>query len=86
MEKTTLGVGMRLRELRRQHGLTQTQVGAVIGKSAPTIYRLETGLASITLADLRKLAAFFGVSVADLIADPRPDFDKAPSTGQVTHV
>jgi transcriptional regulator with XRE-family HTH domain len=58
---------MRLRELRRKHKLTQTQLGAVIGKSAPTLYRLETGQSPLTLPDLRKLAAFFGISVAELI-------------------
>lgn len=71
---------MRLRQLRKQHRLTQTQVGAVIGKSAPTLYRLETGREPITLPDLRKLAAFFGVSVAELIEDPCGDFDHLPAT------
>ena len=60
---------MRLRQMRKERGLTQAQLGEVIGKSAPTIYRLETGLEAITLPDLRKLAAFFGVSVAVLIED-----------------
>lgn len=60
---------MRLREFRQARGLTQTEVGAVIGKSAPTVYRLEMGLKPIRLPELRKLAAFFGVSVAELIDD-----------------
>ena len=69
---------MRLRQLRKQHGLTQTQVGEIIGKSAPTIYRLETGREPITLPDLRKLAEFFGISVAALIEEPL----ETPSNGQ----
>ena len=69
---------MRLRQLRKQHGLTQTQVGAVIGKSAPTLYRLETGREPITLPDLRKLAAFFGVSVAEMIEESSVDLAPIP--------
>lgn len=60
---------MRLRELRRKHKLTQTQLGAVIGKSAPTLHRLETGQSPLTLPTLRKLATFFGITIAELIDD-----------------
>jgi transcriptional regulator with XRE-family HTH domain len=61
---------MRLRELRLERRLTQSQVGAVIGKSAPTVYRLETGLSPILLTDVLKLATFFGISIQELIGDP----------------
>ena len=71
---------MRLRQLRKQHGMTQTQVGAVIGKSAPTLYRLETGREPITLRDLRTLAAFFGVSVAEMIEEPCDDLNPRPAS------
>lgn len=60
---------MRLRELRQARGLTQTEVGAVIGKSAPTIYRIENGLSSVLLSDLHKLAVFYGVPVQELLDD-----------------
>jgi transcriptional regulator with XRE-family HTH domain len=69
---------MRLRELRLERHLTQSQVGAVIGKSAPTVYRLETGLSPILLTDVQKLAAFFGSSLQELIGDP------ATTNGQET--
>lgn len=58
---------MRLKEFRQARKLTQAEIGIVIGKSAPTIHRLETGLEPIRLPDLRKLAAFFEISVAELI-------------------
>lgn len=64
---------MRLRELRHEHGLTQKQAGAVIGKSAPTIHRIEMGHSSILLSDLQKFAAFYGVSVQELIDERETD-------------
>lgn len=75
---------MRLRQMRKARGLTQAQLGEVIGKSAPTIYRLESDLEPITLPDLRKLAAFFGVSVAVLIEDEALETPPvpAPTNGQ----
>ena len=60
---------MRLRTLRHEHGLTQTQVGAAIGKSAPTVYRIEMGLSSVLLSDLKKLAALYAVPVQELLED-----------------
>ena len=60
---------MRLRALRQEHGLTQTQVGAVIGKRAPTVYRIEMGLSTVLLSDLKKLAALYGVPVQELVDD-----------------
>ena len=75
---------MRLRQIRKERGLTQTQLGEVIGNSAPTIYRLETGREPIRLSDLRTLAAFFGVSVAVLIEDETLETApvSAPTNGQ----
>jgi len=61
---------MRLRELRLSRKLTQAQVGAVLGKSAPTIYRLETGLSPIRLCDAQRLAAFFGMTLQDFLDGP----------------
>ena len=68
---------MRLRELRLARKLTQTQVGAVLGKSAPTVYRLETGRSPILLADAQKLATFFGMSLQELIDAPEPPHNGA---------
>ena len=63
---------MRLRELRLARKLTQTQVGAVLGKSAPTVFRLETGLSPILLTDAQTLAAFFGMSLQEFLEGPAP--------------
>lgn len=73
---------MRLRELRLARKLTQTQVGAVLGKSAPTVYRLETGLSPILLTDAQKLAAFFGMSLQELIDAPEQPHNGAATTLQ----
>jgi transcriptional regulator with XRE-family HTH domain len=71
---------MRLRELRLERKLTQTQVGAVLGKSAPTVYRLENGLSPLLLTDAQKLAAFFGLSIQEFLEGPAaPNGHAAPA-------
>ena len=86
---------MRLRELRLAQKLTQTEVGAVLGKSAPTIYRLETGRSPIRLMDAQTLATFFGMSIQEFLEGPAPTNGPAgtalprrrgrPGTGRRAH-
>ena len=53
----------RLRELRLKRGMTQTQVGALIGVSCVTIGRYEAGEREPSNAKIAALADYFGVSV-----------------------
>lgn len=53
----------RLRELRLKRGMTQTQVGDLIGVSCVTIGRYEAGEREPSNAKIAALADYFGVSV-----------------------
>lgn len=53
----------RLRELRLQRGMTQTQVGDLIGVSCVTVGRYEAGEREPSNAKISALADYFGVSI-----------------------
>jgi transcriptional regulator with XRE-family HTH domain len=55
----------RLRELRKQSGLTVDEVAHHLLCSAPKISRIETGTRSPTLRDVRDLCVLYGVSEAE---------------------
>jgi len=59
----------RLRELRDFHQVTQAQIAAHLGIAKRTVIRWEQGEQDPNLTDLRKMAEFFGVSVAYLVGE-----------------
>lgn len=64
---------MRLKEMRTEWGLTQTDVAKAIGTSQRNIGRWESGLNEPTSSSLVKLADFFRVSV-DYLLGREDDF------------
>jgi transcriptional regulator with XRE-family HTH domain len=60
-------VGERIRELRKQfnnnQGISQEVLAKKLDKTTNTVSRWETGTYKPSLADLEKLARFFGVSI-----------------------
>ncbi|AMR29337.1 hypothetical protein A0257_21045 [Hymenobacter psoromatis] len=72
-----LTLPQRLRALRQERGLTQTQVGEALGVGKMTVSQLETGRQAVAPAKLAKLAQFYGLSVGDLCA-----FEPAPAAAQ----
>lgn len=75
MEHTELadvltGVGPRLKDLRRDRGLTLTQLAERTGISLSTLSRLESGQRKPTLELLLPLAKAHGVQLDDLVGAP----------------
>ncbi len=65
---------MRLRDLREDRDLTQTQVANMLGMSQTGYSKYETGENDIPTAVLVKLARFYGTSIDYLLgetSDPR---------------
>jgi len=52
----------RMRHLREDRDLTQTQAGAIINKSQQGYNHIEAGRAELKIEDLIKLCDFYGVS------------------------
>jgi transcriptional regulator with XRE-family HTH domain len=62
-----------LRDLRSRAGLSQKQLAAELEIASRTVLRWEAGDQTPSLTDLRRLAARFKISVAQLIGDASLD-------------
>ncbi|XVQ07211.1 helix-turn-helix domain-containing protein [Spirillospora sp. CA-255316] len=65
-------VAARLRELRREHGLTLTALAERTGISAAHLSRMEKGDRQPSIGSLIQLARAYGVSLGELVGDERP--------------
>ncbi len=61
-----------LKEIRKRHGMTQTELANLLGKQKSTVSNYETGYAPPTYEVLQKLAEIFNVSIDDLTKPPAP--------------
>ncbi len=64
----------RLRQVREDRDITQTQAAEVIHSSQNQMYRYENGVNEMTVGKLRELCLLYGVS-ADYILDLPKDLD-----------
>jgi len=58
---------LRLRELREEKGITQSQLAKNLGFSRNTISQYETGAREPDIQTIKKLCDFFGVSAGYLL-------------------
>lgn len=56
-------VGLQIREARKAKGLTQAELGEMLGVSKVTINRYETGKQNLTLDTLTKITSALGVEL-----------------------
>lgn len=66
MDMTKMGAF--LQQLRREHGLTQEQLGEKLGVSGKTVSRWETGTYMPPVEMLLALSEFYGLSINELVA------------------
>lgn len=59
----SIQIGKRVRELRKQRGATQSEIGAAVGVERATITGIETGAAMPGRETMTALAKLFGVSL-----------------------
>ncbi|GAB3033128.1 hypothetical protein GCM10027052_07850 [Parafrigoribacterium mesophilum] len=64
----SLTLGRRIRQLRKDRGMTLDEVGAAIGRAASQVSVLENGKREPRLGDLRSVARALGVSLEHLLA------------------
>lgn len=67
------GIGAALRRLRKERGLSLSDVAEPTGISASFLSLVENGKNDITIGRLIRLVRFYGVSVADLFPVPSPE-------------
>lgn len=60
----------KIRRMREDRDLTQTQLGQILGMHQMKISRMETGAAEPSLGDIRALALYYNVSADWLLGLP----------------
>lgn len=63
-------LGKRIAELRKAQGLTQTQVGEILGISQKTLAHYEGGKLRMPVALLPTLATLLRVSIEEIVGEP----------------
>ena len=75
-----MGYRKRMRLLREQRGLTQTQVGAYLGKSQQGYNHIEAGRAELKIEDMIRLCHLYGVSADEFVGmDTVTDVSEKPA-------
>jgi transcriptional regulator with XRE-family HTH domain len=72
-------VGARLRRLRRERKLSQSELARQIGIQQSDLSRMEKGEYRVSLDNLFKLLGVFGVGVSEFFADEAPARAPAPA-------
>ena len=80
MDMTKMGAF--LQELRREHGLTQEQLGERLRVSSKTISRWETGAYMPPVEMLLELSALYGLSINELVAGERLSPETLPHAAE----
>lgn len=68
-----MSVGINIRRIRNQKGMTQKQLGEACGIAEPTIRRYELGMLNPKYSTLKKIADGLGVEVMKLIDSDDPE-------------
>lgn len=76
-------IGERLRYLRKVRGLTQAELARQIGIQQSDLSRMEKGAYRVSLDNLFKILAVFGMQIAEFFADQQPA--PAPAAQPLSH-
>ncbi len=71
-EPKSAGIGVRLRRLRKERRLTQSELARQIGIQQSDLSRMEKGEYRVSLDNLFKILAVFGMGVAEFFEEARP--------------
>lgn len=61
-----------IQRLRKKHGLTQEALAVELAVSRPTYLQIEQGKRDLTISEAKKLAAIFGISLDNFLAEKEP--------------
>ena len=77
-------IGSVLREARTSRGFTQADIAPQLDVSRATVAQIETGRRSVKAEDLRRLAAFYGCSLSELLP-PATDAQEVDGLAELFH-
>lgn len=72
IQKASLILGKRVREERKEKGLTQAELSELIDKTPETICHLENGMAATKLSTIDKLADVLNLEIYELFKEKDP--------------
>ena len=72
-------LGGRIAHLRKEQGITQTQLADVLGVSQQTITAYEVGRRRIQVSSLSVIAQTLGVAVEELVGSTKPAAKRGPA-------
>ena len=78
-------IAARLRELRAQTCLTQEQVAARLGADIRWYQRLELGVKDVRVSTVDRLAAIYGLSATEFLAERLPKARVVPPAPTAPH-
>lgn len=78
-------VGRKIRELRKRHKLTQTELAARIGIQQSDLSRMEQGQYRVSLDTLFKILAEFEMGIAEFFGEAGPRGTVTPRDARVLH-
>ena len=62
---------MRLKELRKEHRLSLSALGRLVGRSRMTVHSWEKGLTSPDINDAQRIAQVFDVTLDELVKEDK---------------
>lgn len=66
-EEYLIALGNKIKSLRKDLGLSQDQLGEMIGSNRLTIFRIETGKVNSTIGILRDLSEALKIELGELV-------------------
>ena len=75
-------IGQNIQEARYRAGMSQADLAELLSVHRSALSRMEAGLRAVTAVELVRIAAFLGVSEADLLA-PRSRVRASPRTSRL---
>lgn len=70
---TLINIGNRIRELRKERGISAKEIAVTLGVSSSFISGIEKGTNKCSLENLDKICTVLGVSLAEFFADRNPE-------------
>lgn len=79
-QETRQAIGYRIRQLRKEQGLSQERLALMVGVERAYLAKVELGSRNATIDVLEKIATGLGITLADLFDSP----SASPSNQQKT--
>lgn len=81
--RQTIFVGSKIRQLRKDHGLTQSELARRIGVQQSDLCRMENGEYKVSLDTLFKILGVFGLDIGEFFKEQNPTRPRRDADGEL---